>query len=369
MNRLLFLLLFSFTYVIAQKPTQFPDCRIAVSTMQFQQLKRNVLAQNNPAARYQAASQLVQKNCLNTSQVLELLGYLSEDNDRLGLAMDAYPRLVNKEDVYDIYNAFAYFSTAFRFHDYVFGINNQPVEPVQVQVQAVPKPAPLQIAFAPLIYPDPYSYQGKRYCTAPISEADFMVYAREIAAQPNEPSKLDNAGRLIQNACLSAAQCMKIATLLSIENDRLTFLKLAYPKVYDEGNFDQAVQVFGHQPNQQALMAFVSNYRATVGQPVPPPCQLTDAIFSQMKTSFARENSSSSRLSIVKDQLPRYSCYTSAQIKQIVALFNASSDKLDLGKFAFDYVIDKENYFYEVSSLLPSSMDRTSLSNYIASRR
>jgi hypothetical protein len=339
-------------------------CQSAVSSMQFLQLKRSVSSQLQPMQRYNAALKISQTTCLSTVQLLELLSYFAEDAERLDIAMNAYPRIVNQQDIYDVYNAFAYFSNAFRFHDFVkeSAIRNS-VAPVVVT------PVPVQINFPVLNYPDVAVYAGIRYCPSPLSEADFMIYLKDIAKNPAEASRMEALQQLNSSMCLTTSQCMKMATLLMVENNRLELLKQAYSRVYDEGNFELTSQVFGYVPNQNAIIEYVRKTRATLGQPVPKPCELTGQIFGQMHTSFARESSSSSRLKIVKDQLPRYNCYTSSQIKDIVALFSSSMDKLELSKFAFGYVIDPENYFFEVSSLLSSSMDRQSLSNYISSQQ
>jgi hypothetical protein len=344
------------------------NCPTAISASQFQQIKRNVSSRVNSGDRYRAAISAVKTSCLNTFQLLDLLSMFGEDIDKLDLAIVAYPQLVNKEDVYDVYNAFAYFSTAFRYHDYVHEQSENQSTNQQVQVQPVIQ-QPVQVSFPSMNYPNPFVYQGNHNCNLPLSEGDFIVFVREIAMQSTEALKLQFAMNLASNSCLTTAQSMKTSTLLQVEQNRLTFLQAAYMRIYDEANFDAAVEVFSFIPNRTALMAYVNNLRATVGQPVPIPCELTDNKFSQIRSILAQENSSSSRLSIAKDQLPAYNCYSSQQIKELVKLFSASSDKLNLSKFAYDYVKDKDNYFFELSPLFSSSMDRQALSNYIASRK
>jgi hypothetical protein len=344
------------------------NCPVAISTAQFQQIKRNVSSRVNSGERYRIALNAVKTSCLSTFQLLDILSLFAEDLDKLDLSIAAYPQLVNKVDVYDIYNAFAYFSTAFRFHDYVQNLelnqnNNQPVTIQQVV------PQPVNVSFPAMNYPNPFVYQGIHNCNLPLSEGDFSVFVREIAIQSTEPLKLQGAMNLASGSCLTTAQSMKVSTLLQIEQNRLTFLQTAYKRIYDEANFDAAVEVFSFIPNRTALLAYVNNLRATVGQPVPVPCELTEAKFSQFRSVLSNESSSSSRLSIAKDQLPAFNCYSSQQIKELVKLFNASSDKLNLSKFAYDYVLDKDNYFFELSPLFSSSMDRQALSNYIASRK
>jgi hypothetical protein len=361
-----FLIINVFIVVIStQAQQQLPqNCQIAMSAMQFQQAKRTISSTLSPMDRFTAAQRLVSRNCLNTLQLKEVLGFFAEDADRLDLAMKAYPFLVNKQDAYDLLNSFAYFSTAFHFYDFMIaqpGLNQPQIQPVVI-------PAPVQVNFPALNYPDHLRYQGMHKCAYPMADSDFNLYIRDIAGRPNEAEKYDVAMNLAGTICFTSAQAMKIVTLLQLEQNRYNVLIRAYEAVYDEGNFDAAAQVFAHVPNRQMFQEFLQNKRAVVGMPVPVPCELNDQIFGRMKSAFAQENSSSTRVQIVKDQLPRYNCYTSAQIKQIVALFNASSDKLEISKFAYDFVTDKNNYFFEISPLFNSSMDRQALSNYISSR-
>jgi len=364
-KRVLFLVAFFGFNISINAQLRQETCVNAISSMQFQQLRRNVSAQIQPMQRFNAALKIMQSTCLNTSQLLDLLSFFSEDGERLELAISAYPRIVNQQDIYDVYNAFAYFSSAFRYHDYVQ--QQSVINPNAPVVQSVSS-IPVQINFPQLNYPDVYAYQGVRYCASPLSEADFMIYLRDVAKNSDESSRMEGLRQMQTSMCLSTAQCMKMTTLLMIENNRLEFLKKAYSSVYDEGNFEQATQVFGHVPNQITLRNYILSTRSTIGQPVPRPCELTMTVFNNMHSTFAKESSSSSRKQIVKDQLPRYNCYTSSQIKQVVSLFSSSSDKLEVGKFAFDYVSDPDNYFFELSSLFSSSMDRQSLSNYVSSK-
>ena len=350
---------------------QTSDCFQPISSLQFQQIQRELTIVQGQSQRYSAIDRAI-RNCLSTNQLIELLGFISEDFHRLTLAIAAYPKITNKQDVYDIYNSFAYFSSAFRFHDFIQSTKAPviPISPVNPPNPAVVNPRPVEITFPVLNYPDASLYNGPKNCITSLSDNDFKMYVREIATMKLENEKMDYAISLATRTCLSTAQAMKLSTSLTIENNKLELLKKAYLRVYDEANFDFAKQVFTHIPNQAALQEFLIQMRkASQIVPVKPVCQVNDMEFKTIKDPLAAESSSSSRLNIARDQIPRFSCYKSNQIKQIVTLFSASSDKLNLAKFAFDFVSDKENYFFELSPLFSSSMDRQALSNYIASKK
>jgi hypothetical protein len=339
--------------------------------MQFQQIQRELTIVQGQNQRYSAVERAI-TNCLSTNQLIELLGFISEDVDRLTLAIAAYPKITNKQDVYDIYNSFAYFSSAFRFHDYIQSnkVPVVPMVPINPGNPGVVNPRPVEVTFPLLNYPDALLYNGPKNCITSLSENDFKMYVREIAVLKTETEKMESAISLATRTCLSTAQAMKLATSLNIENNRLDLLKKAYLRIYDEANFDFASQVFTHIPNKSALREFLINARkANQVTPIKPICQVNEMEFKTIKDPLAAESSSSSRLSIARDQVPRFSCYKSNQIKQLVALFSSSSDKLNLAKFAFDFVADKENYFFELSPLFSSSMDRQALSNFIATKK
>lgn len=357
--------------IISPVSGQIPECNFPISSMQFQQIQRELTIVQGQNQRYSAVERAI-RNCLSTYQLIEMLGFISEDIDRLTLAISAYPKITNKQDIYDVYNSFAYFSSAFRFHEYVQSTKVQqfPSAPINPGNPIVINPRPVEITFPILNYPDASLYNGPKNCITSLSENDFRMYVREIATMKLENEKMEYAISLATRTCLSTSQAMKLSTSLNLENNRLELLKKAYLRIYDEANFDLVTQVFIHIPNQAALREFlISMRKATQVIPVAPICQVNEMEFKTIKDPLAAESSSSTRLSIARDQIPRYKCYKSNQIKQLVALFSSSSDKLNLAKFAFDFVADKDNYFFELSPLFSSSMDRQSLSNFIASKK
>lgn len=357
------LVIFTFCTVnLPAQPGQQLNCQNPISALQFQRLNNNLSMQGDFRSRLVYASNLVSNNCITTLQLMTVLSYFGEDIDKLSVAMNGYPQVVNKQDIYDVFDSFAYFSTAFKFNDYINNFNgNQPVV-------VAPAPVPVQITYPQLNYPNPAAYRGQHNCNLPVTEQEFNLSARQIAQQGSQNLKYKSALDFASTYCITVAQVMKLTTLLSSETDRINILKVAYPNMFDEGNSEQAAQVFGIVQNRNEFLNFINLQRQQNIIPEAAPCNLDENKFQQMKSIFAREISSSTRVSIVKDQLPLYNCYKSSQIKEIVATFISSSDKMTISKFAYDYVIDRENYFFEISPLLNSSMDRKALSNYIASR-
>jgi hypothetical protein len=352
-------------------------CITPMGNVAFQQSLRTITSITNPAQRLSKATAIVRSNCLSTIQIGEIMRLFNGDDQKLNIASGSLNSLTDYGNVYFLMDEFAHFSTAFMFYDQLMRggqpIINLPPPIVETPV-VVPVPAPVPVMTFPVLnYPAVNNYSGPRNCDAYLAESDFMVFAQDIFNRQGENLRMDASLSLVSRTCLSVAQTMKIATLLSLENNRMEFLKASYNRIFDEANYDQAQQVFNHQPNKFAFAEFLKAKRiaalppAPVVQP-PAPCVVTSEQFRMLRETLAREGSSSSRVVIAKNQIPQMKCFTSQQMKEILNLYPSSSDRLDVAKFAFQYLTDKDNYFLTVSSLFNSSSDRENLSNFVASQ-
>lgn len=350
-------------------------CLTPMGNVAFQQSLRTITSITNPAQRLSKASAIVRSNCLSTIQVGEIMRAFNNDDQKLNIASGSLNSITDYGNVYFLMDEFAHFSTAFMFYDQLTrGVPPITQVPVPVVEPPVIVPAPVPVMTFPVLnYPAVNMYNGPRNCDAYLAENDFLVFAQDIFNRQGENLRMDASLSLVSRTCLSVAQAMKIATLLSLENNRMEFLKAAYSRIFDEANYDQAQQVFNHQPNKFAFAEFLKAKRlaalppAPIVQP-PAPCVVSSEQFRMLRETLAREGSSSSRVVIAKNQIPAMKCFTSQQMKDILNLYPSSSDRLDVAKFAFQYITDKDNYFLTVSSLFNSSSDRENLSNFVASQ-
>jgi hypothetical protein len=343
-------------------------CQTPISTTDFQQVKRNISSQSNLVQKLSIAKTAVQSNCLLSTQIKDMLEYFPEDTDKLEIAIASYKNAVDKADFYEVYNNFAYYSTVFRLHDYVLsqktstpqnpnngGGNNNENKPITFPTN--------------IFYPNVEGYVGKNNCYTPLQENDFMYYARQVHEAVGEDTKLNLAKNIANSSCFSTTQLMKISSLLGLEKYRLDFLKYSLGKVYDKDNFKYAIDVLSFKPYQNELLDFINNSNNNSNS-TPIQCILNDVEFSKVRKAVDQEISSADKLEIAKALIPqRGICFLSSQMKSIGNLFISSADKLELAKFGYDFVYDKENYYFEMSSLFISSLDRKALSNYIASKQ
>jgi hypothetical protein len=84
--------------------------------------------------------------------------------------------------------------------------------------------------------------------------------------------------------------------------------------------------------------------------------------FEMLKRALSRENFEKSRLEIAKNSIDRNN-FSSMQVRELALLFAFESSKLDITKYAFGKVVDKNN-FYHVYDVFSFSSSKEELASY-----
>ena len=90
------------------------------------------------------------------------------------------------------------------------------------------------------------------------------------------------------------------------------------------------------------------------------------ADFQDAKASIAAKGFEETKLTLAK-QIGGSNCFTADQVKGIMGLFGFEDSKLDFAKFAYDHVVDVNNY-YKVNDAFGFSSSVDELNKYIQSR-
>lgn len=340
-------------------------CGKPVSSFRFDQIKSQIAAKKSSFERLSTAKSVVTTNCLTKAQLGQILNFLGEDHQRLTIAMAAYPNVYDKEEVYELYDSFAYFSTAFRFRDFVAAQPGQPQPPTPAPQ---PNPEPDRLRFPNLYYPNPDAYNGVTNCGPVISDGDFLRIATNIYNQSSSARRLLLAKQTTANQCLSVAQVMKLASLLDEDDVRLDFLEVSFESVHDVGQMRSAVQVFSKDSYRYSFLNFLKEKNAQTA-PSAPSCEVSESDMKRLITVVSAESFDDDRLQIAKQQLPFSSCYASEQIAKLAALFSFDEERLKFAKFAYQHVKDPEAYYAELSKHFDFASDKRALSNFINANR
>lgn len=316
----------------------------------------------NESVKLAQAKQLSDQYCLTSFQVRDLAATFLNETYKLEFCKHAYYNTQDKQNFYFVYDAFAYFSSVFMLHDYVLQ-------------QSSPQPSSsFSISFPPLNYPQYNQYSGMVGCREVISHTSFMEYVYQIYAQPNPASRLSLAIEITKYNCMSTEQIMKIATLFDQDIFRNNYLKAVWPHVFDKDNYIAAANVINNAALQNDFVAFIKAQQNTSpdnnvspSTSTPQPCPISINELNDILSALKKESFNNTRLTIAKNILRSKACFTALQIREIVKVFDFENARLEIAKYAYDYCVDKNNY-YTVADALQFESSKEELMKYIENR-
>ena len=92
-------------------------------------------------------------------------------------------------------------------------------------------------------------------CEPPTSVTDFR---QAISAQSFREERLDIARQILHGNCLTTEQVKSLTDLFTFEEDRLDFVKAAYDKVVDKGNYYKINSVFTFSASVDELKEYLA---------------------------------------------------------------------------------------------------------------
>ena len=324
------------------------NCTRPVSGIVFQQRYNQLVQIRQDQQRLARALEFVENNCLLAYQVKQIAELFDDELSRLSFAEKAYLTTIDKDNFYDVYDAFGYFSTVMRLHDYIAGIN-EPGRHV-IRHEVVPEQ---DYRFPDYNYPSYRDYHESTRCSEPVSDEVFHRLLKTIMMQRDDELRMATAIKLAENNCLTVEQIMKIGSMIQQESRRLDYLKKSYDYSYDMGNYRFSGQLLSNREYSDDFNKFMATnegrrYEVRTAYPGPArtvPCGVSDQEFSEILGSINSQPFNNTQLTLAKQIVKSKECFTVAQIKQILDVFSFESSKLDMAKYSYQYCIDKSNYY------------------------
>lgn len=334
--------------------TYAQNCSQAIPNPQFQQKYNQINNKPTESAKLNTAKQIVKSFCFSSSQIKEIAALFENDYDRFEFAKAAYHNVTDKENFYDVYDAFIYYSLVFRLHDYVQNINKTGHTESESS----------EIEFPNYNYPSHRLYRGERNCSSLIPEQEFDKLAKEIYKISNENEKYNALIKKLNDNCFATAHLMKLASLFSNDRVKLNFSKQAIKVVYDIDNYKDFIQVFSDSNVKREFIHFVKG----TGMSTENECSISDTEFRKIVNSIQLEKFNSTKVNTAKHLIQTKKCLSSDQIKEIIVLFSYENTRLDIAFFAYDFVKDKANYYTSVSQSLQFESSKKQLLDYIKNK-
>ena len=353
MRKILIIVFSIFTFGVYAQNSK--NCVTPISNYIFSQKFSTVNSKKDEAQKLRTAKVVAQTNCLSTNQVKQIAELFQNDYNRLAFVQEAYKNTTDKDNFYEVYNTFMYFSTVFRLHDYIAATKGNNTEVIDDPVES-------EMIFPDIQYPDYRRYFGKIGCKNIIDEHQFIVLAQNVFKEKQQNRKLAVANQCLYSQCFLTTQAMKMASLLQSEEHRLAFLKKAYSKVYDPDNYKYAHQLFNQPRYKQEIQGLLGGNVVVVDE--KPPCQVNASEFTDIKNRINKENFNNTKINLAKQIISSKKCFTTGQVTQLVKLFRYSDSQMVIAKFAYDYTTDKNNY-YKVGDAFSFTTDKDELMRYI----
>lgn len=339
------------------------DCSQPLSGRQFQQRYQQIKNSTTESSRFQLASQLVKSLYFSSEQIKEISLLFENDNTRLQFAKLAYNNTTDKENFYEVYDAFIYYSAVFRLHDFISNnsdeSNNESIADEEIKIK-----------FPNYNYPEFKNYRGQKKCDRYISDNQFNYIAKQINATDDEQIKLSKANRLIQKNCVPTAYLMRIGSLFASENNKYEFAKIGLKSVYDIDQYIEMKQIFSTPRSRSNFADFLANEQSTTnGQIAVANCHITDSEYNQIINSLKNESFNSAKLQAAKYIIETKKCLSAIQLKGIIELFSYENSRLEIAMYGYDFTKNKDDYYIIVSEALGFESSKRKLLNYINSQQ
>lgn len=166
---------------------------------------------------------------LSSLQVKAIAARLPDDNARLDFAIAAYPRTLDPENFYEVYDAFNAHSKVFRLHDHIRAMRH-PFPAAEVPRQAV-------------------------------SPEDLKEILKSLRQEPFEQTRIKVAKQVFSSSKhgFLSAQVRQVLGTFDFEPSRLEVAKFAYAYTADPEKYFLVNEAFSFNPSKEELAKFIQS--------------------------------------------------------------------------------------------------------------
>lgn len=319
------------------------NCSNLISNTDYQAGFNNIAVQSGDDAKLTAAVSLLNSRCFTADQVKLLTQLFSADGYKLEFAKAAYENTFDRINYYNVYDAFANISTAFRLHDYINGIADTSIEDTVEEAETVNND---EVEYPDINYPSPVKYKGLTGCEVPIADNDFFLLAESVVKQPTDEAIMQDARNLSGRYCLSMAHVMMIASQIQMESNRLQFMKDVFGSTYDMANYGFGTAVFSHVPYQNEWLIYAGNQLTILSTPETPPCDVSSDRFNEMKESINSltwpDEKKDQMFSLINNEA---NCFTIEQVRWFMQFYSFDDDRMEVAQAAYKNCLEPADYY------------------------
>ncbi|CAL2084102.1 conserved exported hypothetical protein [Tenacibaculum sp. 190524A05c] len=321
----------------------------------FGQKKTKYESFKNELSKKKYSSEVVLDKALNysshndiyVSELIDACRFFSSDRRKYRICVNAYPRVIDKRNFFQVYDLFNSFSFAMKLYH---------------NTQAN------QSAISQINYPNADYYHGltTNACNRPMADFQFRNMYNEVRNRRNY--NIRSIKQFISNNCLSTRQIMKLTETLQSDRDRFELLQFAFPYSYDLENFYYTEQLINDNFLKQRLIRFIDREIAQMNNNSGfNNCRpLSQSEYDYVLKSIQDERFSKERLKLAKQHIER-NCFSIQRIRAIVKEFSFDKDKLELLKLSYQNCPNKDE-FYKLKETLSFSRHKREFDQFLLNR-
>ncbi len=205
-----------------------------------------------------------------------------------------------------------------------------------------------------------------------ISNYAFQSELRKIRTQSNSYTKRLASKSLINNYQLTVRQVSMLCKALQ-GYAKLDVAQYAYTRCYDPFNYDLVFNSLSYDMRDELndyinfidaqYTSYIDDEEDSFGWHNNYYSTLSKEMFSSAKQTIENASFENTKLETAKSIISNNKVSTN-QVIDICKLFSFESTKLTLAQFAYNYTIDKQNYF-KVNNVFDFDASRTKLNQFI----
>jgi hypothetical protein len=202
----------------------------------FQERIRGLKNERSGTEKLRLARRALAGNLLSSLQVKTIASHLSDDSARLEFASAAFPRTVDPENFYEVYDAFSSFSKVMRLHD-------------QIRQLQPPRPVPVEVV------------------VQPVTDAEMKDILQAIRKESFDNTKSQIARQILRGSRgnFLSRQIKEIVGCFDFEPTKLELAKFAYDYTLDREKYYLVNDAFTFATSKENLSRYLDS------RPQPPP--------------------------------------------------------------------------------------------------
>lgn len=198
---------------------------------EFQEKHRRILEEPDESERQRQARDLFQSHRFSSLQVKKIAASLRDDAARLEFATMAYPRTIDPENFYEVYDAFTTFSKMMRLHDRIH--------------QFPPASAPPVVNLPRIVTKD-----------------EIATILKSLRRETFDNTRMQVARQILSTSRSQflSSQIKQVADCFDFEPAKLEVAKYAYQYTFDREKYFVVNETFTFDSNKHALASYIETW-------------------------------------------------------------------------------------------------------------